>query len=82
MTITNNTSVTLTILGSSLKPNKSSEYPEMENSTVRIFSEIGSCIITTQNGKRRFENERKLVAEEGEKIGNDGKREVKISSIS
>lgn len=82
MTITNTTSVTLKILGRSLKPNETAEYPEMTNSTIRIFSEIGSCVITTQYDERSFSNSGNLVAEEVREVGKDGRMKIEISSIS
>lgn len=81
MTVTNKTSVTLEILGGSLEPNESREYPEMMFNTLSIHSEIGSCDITTEYGERYFRNFGKLVAEEGRKKNELGMKEIIVSSI-
>lgn len=81
MTVTNNTSVTLTILGGDLKPNESSEYPEMMFNTLDIHSEIGSCVVTTEYGERSFRNYGKLVAKEGCEKNKDGLKNILVSSI-
>ena len=70
MTVTNKTSVALEILGGSLKPNESREY-----------TEIGSCVITTEYGQRSFRNYGKLVAKEGRKKNEHGMKNIIVSSI-
>lgn len=82
MTVTNNTSVTLEILGGELQPNESQEYPEMMFNTLNINSEIGSCVITTEYAQRSFRNYGKLVAKEGKKKNEDGMKNILISAIS
>jgi hypothetical protein len=81
MTVTNKTSVTLEILGGSLKPNESREYTEMMFNTLDIHSEIGSCVITTEYGQRSFRNYGKLVAKEGRKKNEHGMKNIIVSSI-
>ena len=81
MTVTNETSVTLEILGSELKPNESKEYPEMMFNTLDIHSEIGSCTITTEYGQRSFINYGKLVAKEERKKNDNGMKNILVSSI-
>ena len=80
MTITNNTSVSLKIMGNNLEPNETREFPEMCFNTLSIHSDIGSCIITTEYSQRSIENFGKLVAKEGEKKNDDGMKEIIISS--
>lgn len=81
MTVTNKTTVALKILGGSLKPNESREYPEMMFNTLDIHSEIGSCVITTEYGQRRFKTYSKLVAKEGRKRNKHGMKDIIVSSI-
>jgi len=81
MTVTNKTAVTLEILGGSLEPNQSREYTEMMFNTLDIHSEIGSCVITTEYGKRCFRNFGKLVAKEGRKKNERGMKNIIVSSI-
>lgn len=80
MTITNKTTVTLEILGGKLKPNESREYVEMMFNTLYIISEIGSCVITTEYGKRSIKNYGKLVAKEGSKKNEHGMKNIIVSS--
>ena len=81
MTVTNQTSVTLEILGTELKPNESKEYTEMMFNTLDIHSESGSCTITTEYGQRSFINYGKLVAKEGRKKNDNGMKNILVSSI-
>ena len=82
MTVTNQTSVTLEILGTELKPNESQEYTEMMFNTLEIHSDIGSCVITTEYGQRSFRNYGKLVAKEGIKKNNHGMKNILVSSVN
>lgn len=81
MTVTNKASVTLEILGGTLEPNESREYPEMMFNTLNIHSEIGSCVITTEYEKRSFRNYGKLIAKEGRKKNEHGMKNILVSSI-
>ena len=81
MTVTNQTSVTLTILGKNLWPGKSEDYPVVGTTNLHIHSQIGSCIITTEYGQRSFMNFGKLVAEEGCEKDNNGKKTILVSAI-
>ena len=47
--------------------------------TLNVHSEIGSCIITTEYGKRSFKNFGKLKAREGRKKNEHGMKNVLIS---
>ena len=80
MTVTNKTSVTLEILGGKLQPNTSAEYSEMMFNTLDIHSEIGSCVITTEYGKRSFKNYGKLFAEEGHEKNEHGMKNILVYS--
>ena len=62
MTITNKTSVSLKIMGSSVGPNETREFPENAFNTLSVHSDIGSCVITTEYSQRTIENFGKLVA--------------------
>ena len=81
MKVTNKTAVTLEILGGTLEPQESREYTEMMFNTLDIHSEIGSCVITTEYGKRSFRNYGKLLAKEGHQKNEYGMKEILISSI-
>ena len=81
MTVTNNTGVKLVILGGELKPNESREYQEMMFNTLNIHSEIGSCVVTSEYGKRYIENHGSLKAEEGNEKNEDGMKNIIISTI-
>lgn len=81
MTVKNITSVTLEILGRGLYPNESQEYPETMFPTLDIHSEIGSCVITTENGKKKFRNFGRLVAAESYQKNRIGMRDILISDI-
>ena len=82
MTVTNKTSVTIFILGGGLKPNETSEYSEMMFNTLDIHSEIGSCVITTEYGKRSFKNYGHLIAKEGRKNNKDGMKNILVKEAN
>lgn len=81
MTITNKTSVTLEILGGTLKPSQTREYPEAMFNTLNINSEIGSCVISTEYSERSFKNYGKLKAKEGSEKDKYGMKHILVSSI-
>lgn len=81
MTITNNTSVTLEILGNRLAPQTSQEFTERAFNTLDIHSEIGSCTITTEYSQRSIRNFGKLVASEGSERNERGMLNIIVSSI-
>lgn len=80
MTIKNNTTVTLNIMGGVLKPGKTQEYPERMFYELNIRSEIGSCIIKIEYAIRSFKNYGKLKAEEGPEENCCGMKEIVVSS--
>lgn len=82
MTVTNKTSVALEILGGILNPGESQEYTEMMFNTLDIHSSVGSCVITTEYGKRSFSNYGKLVAKEGRMKNERGMKNIIVSSIN
>ncbi len=82
MTVTNKTTVTLEILGNQIKPGESRECTEMMFNTLSIHSEIGSCFIITEYGKRSFRNYGKLVAKEGRKKDEHGMKNIIVTSIN
>ena len=81
MTITNKASVSIEILGRILVPNESEEFLEMMFNTLDIHSDIGSCVITTEYGKRYFRNFGKLQAKEGRKKNKDGMKNILVTSV-
>ncbi len=81
MTVTNQTTVTLEILGKPLEPNQTHVYPEMMFNTLDIHSEIGSCVITTEYAKRYFRNFGKLAAKEGTERNEYGMKNILVYSI-
>ncbi len=64
MIIKNETTVTLKILGSELKPKESRKLPEMMFNTLNIVSKNGGCVITIKCGKLSFINYGKIIAKE------------------
>ena len=82
MTVTNKTTVTLFILSRGLKTNETGEYSEMMFNTLDIHSDIGSCVITTEYGKRSFKNYGRLVAKEGRKKNKDGMKNILIKEAN
>ena len=64
MTVINKSTVTVYIHGIGLKPNEFKDYPEMKFNTLNIHSDIGSCVITTEYGRRMITNYGKLFANE------------------
>ena len=80
MTLTNNTSVTLKILGGTLEPNETGEYYEAMFNTLNIHSDIGSCEIVTVYGHRIIHNYGKLKAEEGEEKNEHGMKNILVTS--
>lgn len=81
MTVINRSSVNIEILGRILEPNKSGEFLEMMFNTLDIHSDIGSCVITTEYGKRYFRNFGKLQAKEGRKKNKDGMKNILVTSV-
>lgn len=62
MTIRNQTTVPLTILGQTLEAKKSGEFMEHCFDTIEIKSKLGKCIITSEYGKRSIRNYGKIKA--------------------
>lgn len=82
MTIKNNTTVSLEILGGTLEPEQIRDYPEKCFNELKIKSEIGSCKIITEYSQRKIRNYGKLVAKESKKQDEDGMKEIIVSAIS
>lgn len=80
MTVINKSSVTVDIYGISLKPNQSKEYTERTFNTLNIHSDIGSCVITTEYGKRSIKNYGNLSARESDSIKPNGSKVIVIYS--
>jgi len=82
MTITNKTQQNLTILGGILKPEETKKYAERAFYILDIHAEVGSCVITTEYGKRKFKNFGKLVAKEGEEQNAQGIKNIIVQQIA
>ena len=79
MKITNKTKVNLEIMTRILKPNESGYYPEKQFNILHVHSEVGSCIITSEYGERRFKSYGKLYAKG---YGKDNKGNIIIVAIN
>ncbi len=82
MTISNETPVTLGVLGGKLEAGESREYADMMHNTFYVESEIGGCTITTQCGIRSFINYGKLIAKESSKRDKRGLKEIIITAVN
>lgn len=80
MTVINKSSVTVDIYGISLKPNQAKEYPDMTFNTLNIHSDIGSCVITTEYGRRNIRNYGNLSARETDSIKSNSSKDITIYS--
>jgi hypothetical protein len=76
MTITNNTHIDLYISGKVLNPNETCEFSESMFNTLNIHSDIGSCVITTEYGKRSFKYFGNLKAKEISQKNSDGMKDI------
>ena len=80
MTVINKSSVTVDIYGISIKPHEVKEYPEMTFNTLNIHSDIGSCVITTEHGRRSIKNYGKLSARELDSKNSNGTKDIFLYS--
>ena len=81
MTVVNNTNVNIAIRGNIIKPNERHDFCETGFCTLDIHSDIGSCYIVTEYGKRYITNYGKLVAKEGRKKDKDGMRQIIVNTL-
>jgi hypothetical protein len=64
MTIRNQTTVPLTILGQTLEAKKSGEFTEHCFDQIEIKSKFGKCVITSEYGHRHIRNYGKIKAKQ------------------
>ena len=80
MTVINKSSVTVDIYDISLKPNQDKEFTEMTFNTLNIHSDIGSCVITSEYGRRSIKSYGKLSAKESDTMNPNGSKNIIIFS--
>lgn len=79
MIITNKSSVTLRVSGTEIAPNTSENFFEAMFNTTYILSPIGCCTITTEYGKRAFENQGDPCVKEGKQKDSHGLRHIVVT---
>ncbi len=80
MTITNKTSMELTVHGKTISPGKTKDFPARYDSGIMVFSDAGCCTIYVEDGKVKFKSEGNIEAKNGMKKDKRGLRYVNISA--
>ena len=78
MTITNKSSLVLTVLGKEIKPGQTRDFAAKYDTGVIVSSDEGRCKVYTEDGKVKFKYEGNLTARYGMRKDKRGHKSVNV----